>query len=56
MYKFFFQVDLWSMGILLYVLFCGYLFFDDDKILLLYKKIQVILKIYFLIIYIIYLY
>lgn len=36
-----FQADLWSMGILLYALLCGYLPFDDDKIPSLYKKIQV---------------
>ncbi|XP_078316535.1 maternal embryonic leucine zipper kinase-like isoform X4 [Crassostrea virginica] len=34
------EADLWSMGILLYALLCGYLPFDDDKIPSLYKKIQ----------------
>ncbi|XP_063444580.1 maternal embryonic leucine zipper kinase-like [Mytilus trossulus] len=34
------QADLWSMGILLYALLCGYLPFDDEKIPQLYKKIQ----------------
>lgn len=40
----YFQADLWSMGILLYALLCGYLPFDDDKIPSLYKKIQVTLN------------
>ncbi|KAL3877262.1 hypothetical protein ACJMK2_034995 [Sinanodonta woodiana] len=34
------EADLWSMGILLYALLCGYLPFDDEKIPQLYKKIQ----------------
>ncbi len=35
------QADLWSMGVLLYALLCGFLPFDDDNISYLYKKIQV---------------
>ena len=38
---FIFQADIWSMGILLYALLCGYLPFDDENIPQLYKKIQV---------------
>lgn len=34
------EADIWSMGILLYALLCGYLPFDDENIPQLYRKIQ----------------
>ena len=43
---FHFQADIWSMGILLYALLCGYLPFDDENIPQLYKKIQVLRKVF----------
>ncbi|MEE6511092.1 hypothetical protein FKM82_017410 [Ascaphus truei] len=34
------EADIWSMGVLMYALMCGYLPFDDDNVMLLYKKIM----------------
>ncbi|KAK7507429.1 hypothetical protein BaRGS_00001364 [Batillaria attramentaria] len=34
------EADIWSMGVLLYALLCGYLPFDDEKLSHLYRKIQ----------------
>ncbi|KAJ6652902.1 hypothetical protein lerEdw1_010513 [Lerista edwardsae] len=33
------EADIWSMGILLYALLCGFLPFDDDNVVVLYRKI-----------------
>ncbi|KAM4708218.1 maternal embryonic leucine zipper kinase [Discoglossus pictus] len=34
------EADIWSMGVLMYALMCGYLPFDDDNVMMLYKKIM----------------
>ncbi|XP_044141732.1 maternal embryonic leucine zipper kinase-like [Bufo gargarizans] len=34
------EADIWSMGVLMYALMCGYLPFDDDNVMALYKKIM----------------
>lgn len=35
-----FEVDVWSCGVILYAFLCGLLFFDDESILNLFKKIK----------------
>lgn len=35
------QADVWSMGVLLFALLCGYLPFDDENCMALYRKITV---------------
>ncbi|XP_069486573.1 maternal embryonic leucine zipper kinase isoform X2 [Ambystoma mexicanum] len=34
------EADIWSMGVLMYALMCGFLPFDDDNVMVLYKKIM----------------